>query len=360
MKRMTRSSSDKVDLPSDSFFHMSESSGEDGDISIIDYDKDDFEERESVDVEECEDYKERSTVTWINVDGLQDAEKIKKLTDSYGFHPLLVEDILNTQQRPKFEEFEDHLFLIMKMTYTEDDSDDIVMEQVSLVIGENFLLSFQEKSGDVFESIRERIRKGKGRIRNNGADYLAYALIDAVVDHYFVVLEKIGDRIEDIEGELVKEPDTEVLYRIHNLKREMIGLRRSVWPLREVINSLLRGDSHLVMDSTEIYFRDVYDHTIQVADTIETNRDILSGLLDLYLSSISNKMNEVMKVLTIIATIFIPLTFIAGIYGMNFDPEASPFNMPELNWALGYPITLAGMLVVALLMVVYFRRKGWL
>ncbi|MFW6141725.1 MAG: magnesium/cobalt transporter CorA [Candidatus Saliniplasma sp.] len=352
--------SKKRGMPSGSLVHVGEQKMKDTKITLMDFTEDHFEDVKVKDIEECKKYKDKATTTWINIDGLHDIEKIEELGGFYGLHPLLMEDILNTYQRPKYEEFEDHLFLVFKMVYLDIKKRHIIREQVSVVIGENFILTFQEKSGDVFDPIRNRIKKEGSRIRGNKADFLAYTLIDAVVDNYFVVLEEFGERIENIESELIDNPEQETLYKIHNTKRDMITLRKSVWPLREVINGFLREDSPLIRDSTKIYLRDLYDHTIQVVDTIETNRDILSGLLDLYLSSISNRMNEVMKVLTIIATIFIPLTFVAGIYGMNFDPDASPLNMPELGWYFGYPITIFVMLIIAVVMVIYFRRKKWL
>jgi magnesium transporter len=252
------------------------------------------------------------------------------------------------------EDFEDYLFIVFKMLSYYEKESEIRSEHVSLFLGSNFVLTFQEKEGDVFASIRERIRDGRGRIRKMGSDYLAYALIDTVVDNYFSILEKIGEKVEDVEGELVTNPTTETIQSIHNLKREMIYLRKSVWPLREVVSRLERGDSELINETTVIYLRDVYDHTIQVIDAVETLRDILSGMLDLYLSSISNRMNEVMKVLTIIATIFIPLTLIAGVYGMNFR------YMPELDWRWGYPTILLTMTVIGIIMLIYFKRKKWL
>ncbi len=329
-------------------------------IQLIDYDSEELTEKEIEDITECKRYRERETVTWINVDGLHNIDLIKKLGDMYGLHPLLQEDILNTTQRPKVEDYEDHIFFVMKMIYFDQSREEITGEQISIVFGSNFVLSFQESTGDVFDPIRDRIKKSKGRIRTSGADYLSYALIDAIIDNYFIVMEKVGEEIEDIENELMEEPTEETMYSIHSLKREMIYLRKSVWPLREVINNLMREESPLIKETTDLFLRDLYDHTIQVIDTIEAYRDTLSGLLDLYMSSISNKMNEVMKVLTIIATIFIPLTFIAGIYGMNFDPATSVYNMPELNWAYGYPVALLAMLVVSLFMVYYFRKKEWL
>jgi magnesium transporter len=279
---------------------------------------------------------------------------IEKVGAHFGIHPLVLEDILHTGQRPKVEDLGDYIFIVLKMLYHDDQEDEMLGEQVSLLLGQNCVISFQEREGDIFNPIRERIRNSKGRIRRAGADYLAYALVDAIVDHYFVILEKMGEKIESLEEELVTNPTPETLQIIHKLKRNLIFLRKSVWPLREVINALERGESPLITEPTGIYLRDVYDHSIQVIDTIETFRDMVSGMLDIYLSSLSNRMNEVMKVLTIIATIFIPLTFIAGIYGMNFK------FMPELEWHWGYPTALIVMLLIVGSMFIYFRRKKWL
>jgi magnesium transporter len=267
---------------------------------------------------------------------------------------LVLEDILDTTQRPKMEDFESYIYFALKMLYQPEKNSEIIVEQISLILGNNFVISFQESEGDVFNPIRDRIRSNKGRIRKMGSDYLAYALIDAIVDNYFVILEKIGDKIESIENKLIEDPSPENLQTIHYLKREMIFLRKSVWPLREVISVMQRSETELICKSTEIFLRDVYDHTIQVIDTIETYRDMISGMLDIYMSSVSNKMNEVMKVLTIFAAIFIPLTFIAGIYGMNFE------FMPELHWEYGYLMVWIIIFVVGLSMIVYFRRKNWL
>ncbi len=340
--------------------HVGEKKAEKAKITLIDYDESQVQEKEVKKIEECFPFKDKPTVTWINIDGLHEIEIIEKLGKTFNLHPLLLEDILNTGQRPKIEDFEDHIFVVLKMLYFDEEQYEIISEQLSLIMGSNFVISFQEREGDVFNAVRERIRNGKGRIRKMGPDYLAYALMDAVVDHYFVILEKLGEEIEALEEDLITYPTTETMQGIHELKREMIVLRRSIWPLREVISGFERGESILVSDATKIYLRDVYDHTIQVIDAVESFRDMLSGMLDLYLSSISNKMNEVMKVLTIIATIFIPLTFIAGIYGMNFNSEASPLNMPELNWYYGYPAVWLIMLGIGVFMFFYFRRKQWL
>jgi magnesium transporter len=258
------------------------------------------------------------------------------------------------------EDFIDYIFIVIKMLNFDDKTKTITSEQVSLILGSNYVVSFQEEEGDVFNAVRDRIRNAKGRIRKMGADYLAYALIDAVVDNYFFILEKFGERIHNLEETLLENPKPEVLLKIKSMKQEMITLRKSVWPLREVVNSLEKTESILIENSTDLFLRDVYDHTIQVIDSVETYRDSLSGMVDLYMSSISNKMNQVMQVLTIIATIFIPLTFIAGIYGMNFDPKSSPFNMPELGWYWGYLSVWVVMITIVVLMLFYFKKKKWL
>ena len=288
------------------------------------------------------------------MDGVHSVEVIEEIGRLFNLHPLVLEDIANTGQRPKIDDFNEYIFVSLKMLGYDDRKGEITAEQVSIVLGRDFVISFQERVGDVFDPIRERLRNAKGRVRKMCADYLAYALIDSIVDNYFAILEKISDKIEDMESQLLDDPTTTTLHKIHGLKREMLFLRKSVWPLREVISRAQRGELSLISASTEVYFRDVYDHTIQVVDTIETLRDMVSGMLDTYLSSVSNRMNEVMKVLTIIATMFIPVTFIAGIYGMNFE------FMPELKWHWSYPAVWLVMLAVIASMVLYFRRKKWI
>jgi magnesium transporter len=267
---------------------------------------------------------------------------------------LVIEDIVNPQQRPKMEDFGEYIYIVFKMLQYDEKENLIKIEQVSIIFGKNYAISFQEIKGDIFEPIRHRIRNGKGRIRKMKSDYLAYSLMDTIVDNYYTILESLGDRIEEMEGKVVTDPKPETLQEIYGLKRDMIFLRKSVWPLREVINSLERDELPLIHKATRKFFRDVYDHTIQVIDTVETFRDMLIGMHDTYLSSISNRMNEIMKVLTIIATIFIPLTFITGVYGMNFA------IMPELKWRWAYFGVWGVILVIAVSMLIYFRRKKWL
>jgi magnesium transporter len=334
--------------------HVGERKVEKTRITVIDYDNDHFLEKEVESVEECLPFHETSTVTWINIDGVHDPAVIDRLGRAFGIHPLILEDIMTTSQRPKFEDLGSSIYVVLRMLEFAGAKEAIATDQLSLVFGKNFVLSFQEHPGDMFDPVRERIRHGKGRVRKLGPDYLAYALLDAVVDHYFVVLETLGERIEELEDELVADPRQETLHEIHALKREMLFLRKSVWPLREVVAGLERAESDLIQATTGIFLRDVYDHTIQVIDNVETYRDMLSGMLETYLSSVSNRMNEVMKVLTIIATIFIPLTFIVGIYGMNFE------HMPELKWRFGYYLVWGVMLAVGVGMAFYFKRKKWL
>ncbi len=354
LKKLVWKREKKTGLPPGTPIFIGEKKAVETKITLLDYDDIRFQQKDVREVEECFPFKETSTVTWINIDGLHDVEVIERLGENFDIHPLVLEDIVNTQQRPKMEEIGHQIFIVIKMLSYDEEKNETQVEQVSLILGENYVISFQEREGDIFNSLRERIRSGKGRIRKMGSDYLAYALLDAVVDHYFIILEKDGEKIEALEEKVVTDPKPDTLQEIHKLKREMIFLRRSVWPLRELINGLEKGESSLIDKSTRIYLRDVYDHTIQVIDTLETYRDMLSGMHDTYLSSVSNRMNEVMKILTIVATIFIPLTFIAGIYGMNFE------FMPELGWRWAYFAVWGVILIIAVLMVIFFRKKKWL
>jgi len=352
MVRFFRKMSKKAGLPPGTLVADVEKRAAPVKITVIDYDGESYEESDVEAVTDCRLFLEKPTVTWVNVDGVHRVDVLEELGECFGLHPLVLEDIANTDQRPKTEDFGEYLFVVLKML--DYDGDEVGTEQVSLILGPNYVLSFQEREGDVFDVVRERIRNSKGRIRKTGPDYLAYALLDAVVDNYFVILEQVGEKVGSLEEVLVENPKPETLQSIHEMKREMIILRKSVWPLREVVNGLARGDSKLVRESTGVFLKDAYDHTIQVIDAVETYRDVLSGMLDLYLSTISNRMNEVMKVLTIIATIFIPLTFVAGIYGMNFQ------FMPELGWHWSYPVVWLVIVIVTVSMVVFFKRKRWL
>ena len=303
---------------------------------------------------ECIPFNPQTPVSWLNIDGSHQVELLEDIGRQLNIHPLVLEDILNTNQRPKLEDYDQYLFLKLNMLAWNEISAQVDAEQISLLLGENYLVTFQDLEKDVFDPVRKRIREGKGRVTRSGADYLAYSLIDAVVDNYFFVLENLGEQIEVLEEELVIDPDPGTLHAIHDLKRELIFLRKSVWPLREVISGLERGESPLFEDSSLLYLRDAYDHIIQIIDTIETFREMASGMLDIYLSSISNRMNEVMKVLTIIATVFIPLSFVVGLYGMNF------LYMPELKWKYGYAMVWGVIILTVTGMMAYFRRKKWL
>lgn len=323
-------------------------------ITVIDYDENYFEEKEVKDLEELRPYRDTSTVTWVNVCGLSDPDLLTGIGDLFSLHPLTVQDIQNTDQRPKIEDLVDYIYVAVKMFSTGDGSHGIVTEQVSIVIGRNYVISFKEQDEDIFEGIREKLRKSKGRIRKMGSDYLAYRLLDTIVDGYFLILERLGEELESLEESVVANPRPEVLRAIHALRIEMTVLYRSVWPLREVIGALTRDELPLINKATEIFFRDVYDHTIQIIETMETDRDMISGMLDIYVSSISNRMNEIMKVLTVIATIFIPMTFLAGVWGMNFK------YMPEIGWRWSYPVFWLLMIAIAVFMLFYFHRKKWL
>lgn len=321
-------------------------------ITLIEYNEGEVIEKDFYDLSECLDHVNPNMVKWINVDGIHDVSLIEKIGKQFNIHPLTLEDIVNTNQRPKFEDYDNYVVAIMKMIYYDTE---LRSEQLSVVLMEGMVISFQEVyGGDAFDLIRTRIRQGKGRIRRMAADYLAYALIDAVVDCYFTILEKIGDKIEVLEDELISDPTKETMQQLHHMKREMIFVRKAVWPMRELINNLERSETELIRPTTDVYLRDVHDHTVRVIDTVETYRDLLSGMMDIYLSSVSNRMNEVMKVLTIITTIFVPVTFIAGVYGMNFD------YMPELHSKWGYPVTWAVMIVIIVCLLIFFRKKKWL
>jgi magnesium transporter len=354
MSLFLKKSSKKAGLPPGTVVFVGEKKVEEIRITIIDYDENQYEEREVNNIEDCFPYKDTPSISWINIDGVHQVEVIEKLGAHFVLHPLLQEDVVNTHQRPKFDEFEDHLFIVLRMFFFNEEENELEGEQISLIVGSTFVISFQERQGDVFEQVRERLRNGKGRIRKKGSDYLAYSLIDATVDSYYNILERLGENIESLQEELVAEPKQEDMQIIQRLKRDMIFLRKSVWPLREVISGWAKSESTLIKEEVLVYVRDVYDHVIQAIDTIETFRDMLSAMLDIYLSSVSNRMNEVVKVLTIIATIFIPMTFLAGVYGMNFK------YMPELEWRYAYLffwIVVSGVLVG---MVAWFKRKKWI
>ena len=326
------------------------------DVHLLAYGADSVEEHDIEEVGEIRSLVGTAPVIWVNVDGLGDIEVIRELGEIFGLHRLTLEDVINVHQRPKVENYADHTFIITRIIDRDFAPD---TEQMSMVLGEGFLLTFQERKGDCFDLVRERIRKHRGVIRESKADYLAYALIDAATDNYFSVLEAYGERLEALEIAVMAEPSPSQIGEIHDLRRDLLLLRRSVWPQRDMIGELTRRSSPFVSESTEIYLRDCHDHAFQIMDILETYREIAFGLVDVYLSSMSARMNEIMKVLTIIATIFIPLGFIASVYGMNFDADVSPWNMPELRWYFGYPFALGLMALLAGGLLYHFRRKGW-
>ena len=354
MLKLVTKRSKKAGLPPGSLVFLGEQRVEKATITIIDYDEAEVREQTLESPRNCREYANSKTVTWINVTGLHDTEVLRELGEALDIHPLILEDVLNTGQRPKFEDYGDRLFCVARMLYRGTNGDAVVSEQVSLLLGANYLLTFQEMEGDVFDLIRNRIRTGKGRIRGMACDYLAYALLDAIVDHHFVILEDVGEKIEDLQEAVLGHPEAQTLEAIHQLKRDLIFMRKNLWPLREMVSNLDRSESALLSKELSPYLRDVYQHTIQVLDNVESSRDGLSSVLDIYMTVVSNRMNEVMKVLTVIATIFIPLTFIAGVYGMNFE------HMPELKWPMGYAGVWIVMIATAGVMLVFFKRRKWL
>ncbi len=323
-------------------------------IDLYNYDED-YVEHQTIDtIEDCEPFLEQPSITWINVQGLHDIEKLKPIWDYFELHPLMQEDIANTAQRPKVEHYENYSFFVVRMLHFSPNNEELQSEQISIVLGKNLVLSFQESDRKVFNPIYVRLNRRLSRIREAGPDYLAYALIDTVVDHYFNLLAMFGEQIEDIEEQLMKDPDSITFQAIHDLRKKVIYSKKTIWPLRDMLNTTIREKSPFIEEPTKIYLRDVYDHVVQIIDNMENYRDMIRGTHDMFTSHMSNKMNEVMKVLTIIATIFIPLTFIAGVYGMNFQ------YMPELTLPWAYPAVLASMAVVGVVMLIYFKKKDWL
>lgn len=320
-------------------------------IHAIRYSPETLEELDVATAIDCRQLLSSGSVLWIDVQGLGDLELLRSLGETFSLHPLALEDVVSIGQRPKADDFDTHIFIITRMP---EPGDGVTTDQTSMFLGANFVLTFQEHYGDCLGPVRERIRKGKGLMRRSGPDYLAYAILDAIVDGYFPVLEVYGEKLEALEDEVVEYPTRSSLEKIHTAKRDLLTLRRAVWPLRDAVNSLIREESDLITPQTRLYLRDCYDHTVQILDMVETYRELAAGLMDIYISSLSQKLNEVMKVLTIISTIFIPLTFIAGVYGMNFD------YMPELRRSWGYPAVMGVMAILALAMVWYFLRKGWI
>lgn len=354
MQKRRRHNTQKVGMPPGTLVHIGNLRSEKIKISMLCYSEENWTEQQFSTVDELLSHECSADVNWIHISGIHNITIIEKIGNKFNIHPLVMEDIVNTDQRPKLDENKDYVYIVLKMINYLEQNNNIEFEQISMIVGNNYMLSFQENDNNAFQLIRDRIKKVNGKIRAKGVDYLAYALIDCIVDYYYVALEYLGEKIELLDDDLMLDPGPNVLKQIHTLKTEMLFVRKAIWPLREIINALARGDSVLFHHDTLIYLRDVYDHVIQVIDTIEMYRDMVTGMFDIYISSVSYKLNEVMKVLTIIATIFIPLTFIVGLYGMNFK------YMPELEWEWGYPAVLAFMAIISIVMIMYFRKKKWL
>ena len=344
----------KAGLAPGTLVHTAEKKTERTAVRALDYGRDTLDEREMLDPEECRAFKDSPAMTWIRVEGIHETEVLRKLGEVFGIHSLVLEDILHTEQRPKVEDYDDYLYVVLKVLLYDGQEKRVSVEQISIVLGRNFVLTFEEKDRGLFTPIIKRIRESKGRFRSRGVDYLFYALVDVIVDHYFVVLEHLGEDVEELEEEVIENPTPEVMRRVFDARVNMLVMRRALFPLRDLTNLLVREDFALIGEEVEVYFRDVYDHAIQLIETVEVSRDMVQNMADLYLSVINNRMNEIMKVLTLIATIFIPLTFIASIYGMNFE------FMPELHWRYGYPIVMGSIVAVCAVLHWRFRRAGWI
>lgn len=354
MGKTRKKRSAKAGLPPGTLMHIGEKKRKAVEIKLYSYNENSFYEK-VINLNNVNQlHIDKSFVNWISVEGLHDVNIIQRIGSCFNIHPLVLEDILNTAQRPKIENYDKYTYIVGKTLSYNSGLNEFNIEQESLILGESYVISFSEKKPEIYHAVCERIRQGAGKIRKVGPDYLAYSLLDVIVDNYFVVLEELSEKIEDIEDELVTNPSKDTLKVIHKLKRQILYLHKSIWPLREVISFLTRSETPLVTESLNIYIRDLYDHVIEVMDTTETLRDILSSMLDMYLSSVSNKMNEIMKVLTIISTVFIPLSFIVGLYGMNLK------DMPEYNWPLMYPVLWVIMLSIIAFMLIFFKKKKWL
>lgn len=352
--RFVRKASGKVGVPPGLAEHSEVSELKRSSVSLFRYNQLEYSEAREIDIELALSERIDNDVLWINIDGNEDISAVQKVGDKLGIHTLILEDIVSSSQRPRVDITDDYVFIVLRMLSYDNENDIVNSEQLSLILTDNCVVSFQERAGDVFDHLRTRIRTAKGRVRCMSAGYLAYCILDAIVDNYFVVLERLGEQFDDLDDELLDDPLPETQRKIHDIKREIIYLKKSVWPLRDMLSTLMREESRHIQSQVKTFIRDLYEHTIQVIDTVETLRDISSGMMDLYMSCLSNKMNEVMKTLTIIATIFIPITFIAGIYGMNFE------FMPELHWKYGYFALWSVLLLIVAVMIVFFKKKRWL
>jgi magnesium transporter len=349
-----RKASQKIGLSPGSLVYVGEKKDQPVHISILNYDADGHDEISNATLEDLTNLTPTKSMMWIHVSGIHDITVIEGIGKAFGLHALLLEDIVNTNHRPKIDDYDDYLFVVLKMPHAGNADNALEIEHVCIVIGHDYIILFQESQGSIFDPVKDRIKKGKGRLQKYGVDFLAYSLIDMIVDQYYGILENIGEEIESLEEEALIYPDQRLLSRIHDFKHQVMFLRKSIWPFREMISMMLRGESSLLKDYVVVFLQDVYDHVVQVIDTVETYRDLLSGIMEIYMSGVSNRMNEIMKVLTIIATLFIPLTFLAGVYGMNFR------YMPELEWQFSYPVFWIVALVVFFLMLVWFRHKRWI
>lgn len=330
-------------------------------IRLIDYNDTDYFEEKNISISDCGKHLDTNSVSWVDIQGLGSADTLNSLGNVFKLHRLVLEDIVNMGERPKIEEYDEQLVIIARMVVPKHDTCGFYSEQVSFVLGRHYLLTLQEEpEHDCFDPVRNRVQRSKGVIRKRGADYLAYALLDSIIDGFFPVLERYGEKIEELEEEVIQNPTNQTLHKIYQVRRELLQLRRSIWPQRDAINTLIRDSSDLISEEVQFHLRDCYDHIVQVIEMVETYRELASGLMDVYMSAVGNKMNEVMKLLTVVSAIFIPLTFIAGIYGMNFNTEKSPYNMPELNWYLGYPLCLGVMATIACILLTIFKKRGWL
>ena len=346
--------SEKAGMPPGSLVHVGDVLKTESRITLIDYSAEHIEEQAVYAIEEILPYKDKATITWVNIEGLKNIALIESIGNAFNIHPLVLEDILNTHQRPKFEEYEDYLYIVLKGLSVDSEELFVNYEQISIIVLDNLIFTFKEVEDDLFAPIIKRLKNGKGKIRNLGTDYMTYAILDMIVDQNFVLLETLDEILDSIEDELLTNPTAATLASIQRIKRELISIRRSVLPVRDMLNAIIRSDSALIHERVHIYLRDVYDHALRISESIESYRDILSGLMDIYVSSVSNKMNEIMKILTVFASIFIPLTFIAGIYGMNFE------YMPELRWKWAYPVLWIAFITIPVVLLVYFRKKKWL
>lgn len=348
----------KVGLPPGTMVYIGEKRTEAIRITSFLYNETTLEEKIVASADDCVELYERAKATksilWLNIDGLHDLKVVEKIGSIFGLHPLVLEDIVNTTQRPKRMDYDTYIFMCLRLLEFSQENCRIDTDQMSLILGENYVLSFQELAGDCLDPLRERIRQGKGRVRKSGADYLFYALTDSIIDSYFIILEQLGEGIQELEDQVLDNTDPETLNEVHHYRRQMMYVRRAVWPLREMISGLAREELVLICQSTRLFLRDVYDHTIEVIEIVEMFRDMLGGMIELYMSNLSNKVNSVMRTLTVIATIFMPLTFIVGVYGMNFD------NMPELHMTFGYYGVWAVMVGIAIGMLYFFRRREWI